>query len=140
MTTKETILTAEEFRTRMTDMDSRMLELENIKNPLTVSGRIEHAMSQIEELTDKVSEVMRKMKAFDFDERFLELFTDEQIYKYYEQSGIRMNEMKDFISKNFFKGKEVSLPTASNYVNGQIKDLKIRSILGKHLRHYVAQK
>lgn len=136
----ELIKTVKLLNSKLIDLDSRICEVEGIKNPLTLEGRLASIFGQIEELTDKVAIVMRKMSAYDFDERFLEIFTDEEINAFYEKSGLTMHEVKNFISNKYFNGEKVSIQTASNYVNGKVTDLKTRSSLGKYLRHYVAQK
>ena len=128
---------SESEKNMMIDLESRVSDLEGIKNPLTTEGRIETIFSQIDELTQKIVVLTKRMSDYIFDYSHVETFSDDKLRELYENGGITIGELKTFIEKNFTDGKSVSLETASNYANGEIKDLKIRSALGKYFRQNI---
>ena len=69
-----------------------------------------------------------------FDDKFIEVFTNEEIRKFYRESGLSTQDVKLFIEKNITKGEKVSTQTVFRYENGEIENLKIRSVIGKYFR------
>ena len=120
------------------DLDSRLHEIENFRSPVTIQNRVQFQFQLIDEISQTMSGIMQKLKEFDIDERFIELFTDDEIKKFYEASGLTGTDVKKFIDK--VEKKDVSMPTISMYVNAKINDLNIRSLLGRFFRHEALKK
>jgi hypothetical protein len=130
----------EVLKERMRDFDSRLQEVEGYRNPLSVEGRLISTMSALEDITNKLSEISNKMKAFEKDDRFVEIFTDEELKELYIDSALSTNQLKLWIENNLNEGKSISLASINNYIYGNIKNLVERSALGRYLRFECIQK
>jgi len=117
------------------DLESRVIELEMIKNPSNVVGQIQGLFDSMETLTKGITDIKTKILSYDLDERYLEIFTNEDLKTLYNNSGRGAIDVKIFIQKYIYNGEDVSLSTVSRYVNGEIEDLQIRSKLGKYFRN-----
>jgi len=120
------------------DLSSRLMEVENYRNPQMLHNKVQYQFELIETMADTMSQVMQKLKSFDFDERFIELFSDDDIRNYYTLSGLTATDVKRFIDK--LEKSDVSMKTISLYVNGKLTDLKIRGLLGNYLKHEALKK
>lgn len=117
------------------DLKSRVLELENIKEPRTVYGKIENLFQSIDSIQTKLTEIVIRMEGyFKSESSAIEEFTNEQIKNHYIASGLNSADVKDFIEKTFMNGETTTYATVSRYVNGEIDNLRTRSMLGKWLR------
>lgn len=136
--TKETV---DAINQRLKDMDSRILELENIKAPQNVYGKIESLFQTMDNIQSTVDGLRSKLESYLKGEKSsIEEFTNEQLKAFYVNSGLNQLEAKKYIEKTFFEGKEVSPSTVSRHLNGEIENIKTRSILGKWLRAQCIEK
>lgn len=120
------------------DLSSRLIDVENYRNPQNIQNKVQFQFQLIEEMSNTMSQIMQKLKMLDFDERFIELFTDDDIKAYYMNSGLTASDVKKFVDKA--EGKDISMPTISLYVNAKIADLQLRSILGNYFKHEAIKK
>ena len=123
------------IRNDIRDLESRVRDLEGIKNPLTVEDRISHLYDMIDNITTSMANLMQKLNAINTDDKYIEVFDDKDLKGFYEVSGLMIKDVRDYIGKNITRA-EITNVMAYNYVNGEVKDLKARSILGKYLRQH----
>jgi hypothetical protein len=132
---KELTMNLQQLEIFVKDLDSRIQDMETIKNPIGMQGKIDHIYGEIEHLTNTLSEIIHKLNAFAKDEKYIELFSDSEIKEMYLSSDLTSTEIKKYIEKNILNDEKISMSTVSRYTNGHIEDLKIRSQIGKYLRH-----
>jgi hypothetical protein len=130
----------ETLKARYRDLESRVQETENYKNPLSTEGRLISTMQMLEDMLNQMSTLQNKIKSFEKDEKFVEVFTDVDIKDLYTNSGLSTNIVKAWLEKNFNDGKDLTMATVSNYLNGNVKDMLARSMLGRYLRYECMQK
>lgn len=65
--------TLEAIEAKLTDIDTRLIEVENYRNPLSVVGRLENAMIQIEELTQKINSLDAEQKTYKIKPGFVKI-------------------------------------------------------------------
>jgi hypothetical protein len=114
------------------EMDLRLQGIENFRSSPNIQNKIQWQFELIEQMANTMSQVMQKLNMFDLDDRFLEIYTDDEIKKYYILSGLTQTEVKTFIDKVL--GKDTPQPTISLWVNGRTDDLKLRGILGNYFK------
>jgi len=117
------------------NLRDRVQELETIKAPNNLMGRIDNLNYRFDELQTTLTELIVKLKSYIDEDKFLELFPDETIKEFYMRSGLTANYVQEFLKK-ILTGEdgEVSLATVSKYINGESNNLVVRSKLGKFLR------
>uniref|UniRef100_A0A6M3M1P8 Uncharacterized protein n=1 Tax=viral metagenome TaxID=1070528 RepID=A0A6M3M1P8_9ZZZZ len=117
------------------NIDSRLQEVERNKSYLNIEQRFESIFAQLEEMASKLGVVLSRLQVINLDKRFLELFTDDELREFYNQADIGLKELAVFIEK-YISGKHCGIDQASKYKDGHVKDLQIRSKVGKFLREY----
>jgi hypothetical protein len=128
----------QQLETFVKDLDSRIQDMELIKNPIGIQGKIDHIYSEIENLTNTISEILNKLNAFAKDDKYIEIFTDTEIKEMYLASSLTSNEIKKYIETHLLGNNEkISMSTVSRYTNGHIEDLLIRSKIGRYLRYEI---
>jgi hypothetical protein len=119
---------------KLADFDSRIQVVENQRDPRGTENKIEHLFDQIEKITDNMAQVMQKINQINLSDKFLEEFSNEDLKSLYTKSGLSSMQIKEYIEKNITNNEKITLPALSGYINGDIKNIKSRSILGKYLR------
>lgn len=110
--------------------------MEHYKNPLTTEGRLDLQNMKLEQLENLVTGISQKLQSYDRDERYLELFKDEQLREMYISSGVTSQQVKEFLQKA--RGiKDMTDQAVGPYLNGVIKDPFIRNQLGKFYRMHI---
>jgi hypothetical protein len=127
--------TIEAIDAKLKDVEARLQEVENYRNPNSLNGRMESALNQIDEIINQISQINNRMQSFTKEGKFAEIFTDEELKDLYMTSGLTTNDVKSYIQVNFNSGEDVSQGTVSNYINGVVKDLLSRSMLGRYFRY-----
>lgn len=120
------------------DLNDRLHEVENYRNPQQIQNKVQWQFQLIEEMSNTMSQIMQKFKAFDIDDRFIELFSDDDIKGFYENSGLTAVDVKKYLDK--IEQKDISMSTISLYVNAKMADLKLRSILGNYFKYEALKK
>ena len=123
---------------RLKTLESRVQEVEIAKSPFNIQGRIDYLYGQINDLSISITEIVNKLNAFAKEDKFIELFPDSDIKEMYFASNLTTAQIKDYIEKHILgNGENISLSTVSRYTNGHVEDLKVRSQLGRYLRHAI---
>lgn len=115
------------------DIINRIYELESQRTADSVWGKIDYAFNEIDVLTTKIDKIMQKINTINFDDKYIEVFSDEDLKSYYAQSGFSLPQIKEFVEKYITK-EPIDERTAYRYANGEMKDLRCRSKIGKFLR------
>jgi len=113
---------------------SQILDIRAYREPQNWDAKLRELEGRVHSIHTNILIIKNKLESIKFDEKFLELFSDDELQNLYSQSGFSLNDVKEFLEKYILIGQQISLPTASNYVTGTIKDLKNRNIIGKFLR------
>lgn len=119
---------------RLLDFDSRIQVVENQRDPRGTETKIESLFDQIEKMADNVSKVMLKINQINLSDKFMEDFSNEDLKSLYIKSGLSSLQIKEFIEKYICKDEKITMTTVSAYINGDVKNIKSRSLLGKYLR------
>jgi len=114
------------------EMDIRLQGIENFRGSPQIQNKVQWQFELIENMANTMSQVMQKLNMFSLDDKFLELYTDDELKKYYVLSGLTQSEVKTFLDKTL--RRDIPQPTISLYVNGKMDDLKLRGILGNYFK------
>lgn len=94
-----------------------------------------NVQQQIKNLTNKLNNLVSILEKINFEDRIIIEYKPEEIKKYCEQSGLSLSEIRDVLQTYILK-KPISITTASYFVNGQIKNIKLNSLFIKFLIKY----
>lgn len=122
----------EQLTQRITDCENRLCDLENNRSPEALHQKQAMLLDMIENQMQIISEFSARFKAMDGDDTYIEEFTDEKLRYWYDISGLMTKDVKLFIENII--GSEISPSAVSQYVNGQIGSIKVRSKMGKWFR------
>lgn len=124
---------------RIENLTNRVNDLETMRNPDEVVGKVCLLEQAQDDIRTAISETNIKLNAYVNDEKFIELFTDEEFKKLYMESGLVAKDVAKLIEIKF-KEQDVSAPAISKIINGQIGSLQLRSYLGKQFRYEIAKR
>jgi hypothetical protein len=133
----------------MTEIEKRLATVENLvkehhnmltdysapdgyRNHPTTAIRMQNLQLEFEKMISIVSQCMSRLNAFELDERFAEIFTDEDIQNLYKMSGVSTTEVAKWFKD--ITGKDVSDAMITKYTQGEFKDVILRSRFGRWLR------
>lgn len=129
-----------EINIKIGDILNRLQEVENVRDPIRANQRISMFAEQMSIMETNLSEISNKINSFVRDDKFIELFTDEEFRELYNKSGLVSKDVTRLISSNpKFKDVDVSQPAISKVVNGVIGNIYLRSFLGRHFRYEIAK-
>jgi hypothetical protein len=123
----------EMLENRLKDFDNRILEMEGRRSPDNVYNQIDDVYNRIETMTTNIDKILQRINTFNLDDKYVEIFSNEDLKNFYEQSGLSLPEIKQFVEK-FITKENIDESTAYRYVVGEIKELRCRSKIGKFLR------
>ena len=129
----------EVLKVRCTDLESQLhdIQLEDIKerNPSSINGRIMYIEGVLEKLSKTASALEDMLQKMNFDGKFIEIFTNEELRIFYKSSALSLPDFRAAISK--ILGKEITNQEAVQLCQGEVDDIRIRSKVGKFLRNSV---
>ena len=103
-----------------------------------LNNKQELLFTLIEDLTSSVSVVMQKFKMLDFDEKYITIYSDDEIKKYYINSGLTATDVKKLIKK--VRNRDLDMHEISEIVNGKTNDLELRSLIGNYFKYEAIKK
>lgn len=125
---------------QVSDIINRLVTVETARDPIRANQRIDMFNEQMSNMETNLSEMSNRLNCFVRDDKFLELFTDEEFKELYNKSGLVAKDVTKLIQSNAnFKDVDVSQPAISKIVNGVIGNLYLRSFLGRHFRYEIAK-
>ena len=126
---------------QIANLESRLSEIETIRDPQRANVRIDAMIAEQESQHTIIEELSNKMNAFVKDDKFIELFTDEEFRMLYDNSGLNSKDVAMIIHNNpTFKDQDVSAPAISKIINSIVKDVHLRSFLGRYFRYELIKK
>lgn len=121
----------ESLKTRLVDIDNRLVEVETLSNPVILESRIE----EVERTVDVVranSDVSSSLVRGVMEDRLVEIVSDEQLQAFYHRSGAQL--------KNVAAALSIEESTASRLVNGKIRDIEQRHKLKQYCLQLIRAK
>ena len=126
---------------QIVNLENRLSEIETIRDPQRANVRIDAMIAEQESQHTLIEELSNKMNAFVKDDKFIELFTDEEFRMLYDNSGLNSKDVAMIIHNNpTFKDQDVSAPAISKIINSIVKDVHLRSFLGRYFRYELIKK
>lgn len=126
---------------QIANLENRLSEIETIRDPQRANVRIDAMIAEQEAQHTLIEELSNKMNAFVKDDKFIELFTDEEFRMLYDNSGLNSKDVAAIIHNNpAFKDQDVSAPAISKIINSIVKDVHLRSFLGRYFRYELIKK
>ena len=122
-------MTIEELLQRITDLENQVSDLKNQKDPGHLQYRLNAIQVNIDTFSNQISEIESLVKAFNIEDRFAELFTSQELKKWYECSGLTIPDINGYLLK--LTGKNIP---AYDCFSGKVEDIILLSKLGKYLR------
>ena len=131
----------EKLERQIQDIINRLSDIETVRDPQRANIRIDLLAQQYAELQANLAKLSQKQEAFVRDEKFIEIFTDEEFKNLYNQSGLCAKDVAKLIQTHKdFKDVDVSQPAISKIVNGVIGNLFLRSFLGREFIYEIAKR
>jgi uncharacterized coiled-coil protein SlyX len=129
------------LESEMAKLQKRMREMNEMLNEATTTGRNAYAVyarlqnydQAFTDFNSTLGDITTKIKSFMCDEKFVEEFTDEEIKEWYEQSTLTAKEILTVVRQSF-PGTDWDLDKINRCLSGRMKDIKLRSFIGKTLR------
>lgn len=121
------------------NLKNRISDLETMRSPDEVVGKVVHLEEQQDELRTAISNTNLKLQAYLNDDKYIETFTNEEFKKMYMESGFVAKDVAKLIERKF-TNIDTSAPAISKIINGQIGSLELRSYLGKQFRYEIAKR
>lgn len=119
----------------MQNVLNRLSDLETMRNPDEVVGKVCLLEQQIDEIRTLISDVNIKLNAYLKEDKFIEIFSDEEFKQLYMDSGLVAKDVSKLIEKKYGTEIDSSVSNVSKIINGQRNNLELRSYLGKIFRY-----
>lgn len=134
-------MTNEQLENRINDIQFQLDDVKNTRDPLRANQRIDLLEQKIEAFGVRIEELGQKLDAFGKDDKYIELFTDDEFKLLYNNSGLGAKDVASLIKANEkFKDLDTSAPTISKIINGERGSLELRSYLGKQFRFAITKR
>ena len=115
-----------EIQEKLKNTSNDIAEIRQFKLPNNHTARVDALREQMDEMVGKIADIYAKINMILADTKLVNVYTNPEIQELYLNSGCQLKDIADKFS--------VSVPQASNYVKGDIADLKIRHDLGRYLK------
>ena len=130
-----------ELENKVKDIQFQLDDVKNTRDPLRANQRIDLLQQQLEQFGVKITELDKKLEAFGNEDKYIELFTDDEFKLMYQNSGLLAKDVAALIKKNNkFKDMDTSAPTISKIISGERGNIELRSYLGKQFRFAISQR
>lgn len=134
-------MTNEQLEQRINDMQFQIDDLKTVRDPLRANQRIDLLQQQLSVFGVKIEELGQKLNAFGKDDKYIELFTDEEFKMLYNNSGLGAKDVASLIKANEkFKDLDTSAPAISKIVNGTYGSIYLRNYLAKQFRFAISKR
>lgn len=122
----------EQLMNRLTDLDNRMCALETDRSPDALHNKMAFFGEIVETHTQKLAEHENRLNAMDGDGACAEVFSDQELRKWYEASGLFIGDVRGFIGTML--SRPATVEEANQFMIGKFGDAKLRSRAGKWFR------
>lgn len=134
-------MTNEQLEQRINDIQCQVDDLKTVRDPLRANQRIDLLQKQLSDFGVKIEELGQKLNSYAKDDKYIELFSDDEFKLLYNNSGLGAKEVASLIKANEkFKDIDTSAPAISKIVNGTIGSLELRNYLGKQFRFAITKR
>lgn len=134
-------MTIEQLEQRIKDLQFQINDLKTVRDPLRANQRIDLLEQRLEDFGVRLTEFDKKIEAFGNDDKFIELFTDDEFKLLYNNSGLGAKDVASLIKANEkFKDLDTSAPAISKIVNGTYGSIYLRNYLAKQFRFAIKQR
>jgi hypothetical protein len=134
-------MTNEQLEQRVNDIQFQLDDVKNTRDPLRANQRIDLLEQKIEAFGVRIEELGQKLNAFGKDDKYIELFTDDEFKLLYNNSGLGAKDVASLMKANEkFKDMDCTPPTISKIINGERGSLELRSYLGKQFRFAITKR
>ena len=134
-------MTIEQLENRINDIQFQLDDVKNTRDPLRANQRIDLFEQKIEAFGVRIEELGQKLNAFGKDDKYIELFTDDEFKLLYNNSGLGAKDVASLMKANEkFKDMDCTPPTISKIINGERGSLELRSYLGKQFRFAITKR
>ena len=134
-------MTNEQLEQRLNDMQFQLDDVKNTRDPLRANQRIDLLEQKIEAFGVRIEELGQKLNAFGKDDKFIELFTDEEFKLLYKNSGLGAKDIANLMKANEnFKELDSTPQSINQIINGKRGSLELRSYLGKQFRFAITKR
>lgn len=134
-------MTIEQLENRINDIQFQLDDVKNTRDPLRANQRIDLLEQKIEAFGVRIEELGQKLNAYAKDDKYIELFTDEEFKLLYNNSGLGAKDVASLMKANEkFKDMDCTPPTISKIINGERGSLELRSYLGKQFRFAITKR
>lgn len=134
-------LKIEQLEQRINDMQFQIDDLKTVRDPLRANQRIDLLQQQLSVFGVKIEELGQKLNSYAKDDKYIELFTDEEFKRLYNNSGLGAKDVASLIKANEkFKDMDTSAPRISQIISGERGSLELRSYLGKQFRFAITKR
>ena len=103
----------------MQNVLNRVSDLETMRNPDEVVGKVCLLEQQIDEIRTLISDVNIKLNAYLKEDKFIEVFSDEEFKQLYMDSGLVAKDVSKLIEKKYGTEIDSSVSNVSKIINGQ---------------------
>ena len=126
---------------KITDMQFQIDDLKNVRDPMRANQRIDILQQQLSDFGVKIAELDQKLNSFAKEEKYLEVFTDDEFKLMYQNSGLSSKDVANLMKAHEkFKDMDSTPPTISKIINGERGSVELRSYLGKQFRFAITQR
>ncbi|MCR4663661.1 MAG: hypothetical protein K5622_07265 [Endomicrobiaceae bacterium] len=134
-------MTIEQLEQKVKDIQFQLDDVKNTRDPLRANQRIDLLQQDLEKFNVKLTEMDKKIEAFGQDNKFLELFSDEEFKLLYRNSGLGAKDIAQLMKANEkFKDLDSAPQTINKIINGERGSLELRSYLGKQFRFAITKR
>jgi TolA-binding protein len=111
---------------QLANMNLNIAEIRGFQLPNNHTSRVDALRDQVDKMVGQIADLSAKINLILQDKKMIDVYTDQEIQGLYMDSKCQLKDVADKFC--------VSVPQASNYVKGDIADLKIRHDLGRYLK------
>lgn len=134
-------MTIEQLEQKVNDIQFQLDDVKNTRDPLRANQRIDLLEQKLESFNVKIEELGQKLNAFGSDDKYIELFTDDEFKMLYQNSGLGAKDVASLMKANEkFKDLDTSAPAISKIVNGTYGSIYLRSYLAKQFRFAISKR
>jgi hypothetical protein len=119
--------TIEQLESMLLDYDNRLSAIETDRSADSMHNKLAFYITTQQEQTDKIALLEAQLKAMnEGDGSAVESFTNDELLKWYNQSGLSFEDVRKFI--------DATLDETTKFFNNNYGDKKLRSRVGKWFR------
>ena len=134
-------MTIEQLENRINDIQFQLDDVKNTRDPLRANQRIDLLEQKLETFGVRIEELGQKLNSYAKDDKFIELFTDDEFKMLYKNSGLGAKDIANLMKANEnFKELDSTPQSINQIINGKRGSLELRSYLGKQFRFAITKR